>query len=272
MQLNSNNYILGVGEQGKERLTILNELFKKTSRNLLLQAGLTKGNHVLEIGCGTGEMTCWIAEQVGNAGRVYAVDISIEQIEIAKRQAKINGVDNITFINSSVFDLCDLPLFDFIYSRFIIMHLHEPYVALQTMLRFLKSSGHIICEEASNAVTCCYPPSPTFQKHRQLLRSLGEKKGFDFNLGEKIYSYFRDLNLQNIFVNFVQPILQTKRQKLIIPLLVTEVKNNYINNQLVTENEIDQLLKELYEFIEDDKYLVSFARTTQIYGQLKPTI
>ena len=135
----------------------MNQLFQKTSRNLLLQAGLTKGNHVLEVGCGTGEMTCWIAEQVGNAGRVYAVDISIEQIEITKQQAKISGVNNITFINSSVFDLCGLPPFDFIYSRFIIMHLHEPYVALQTMLRFLKRGGHIICEEALNAVTCWWP-------------------------------------------------------------------------------------------------------------------
>lgn len=269
MPLNTNNYLLGVGEQGKERLTILNELFEKTSHHLLLQAGLSQSQHVLEVGCGTGEMACWMAEKIGPLGQIFAVDSSDKQIEIAKQRAKIKGIRNITFINSSVFDLCDLPLFDLIYSRFILMHVDKPYVALQVMLRFLKTNGRIVCEEACNAVTCCYPPSLAFQKYRQLLLDLAVKKGLDFNLGDKIYSYFYDLKLKNIFVNFIQPVFQTKREKLLMPLLVKEAKNNFVSNHLASESEIDQLLKELEKIVEDDKYLVSFSRTTQIYGQLK---
>lgn len=56
---NNNTYVLGFGEQGQERLAILNELFESTSRDLLLKAGLTQGKKILEIGCGTGNMTSW---------------------------------------------------------------------------------------------------------------------------------------------------------------------------------------------------------------------
>ena len=40
---------------------------------------------VLAVGCGTGNMTKWIAKQVGDNGNVTAVDISHEQVKIAEQ-------------------------------------------------------------------------------------------------------------------------------------------------------------------------------------------
>ena len=101
MESSSNTYLLSVGTKGKERLDILNELFSETSHRLLLKAGLSKNQTILEIGCGTGEMTCWLAEQIGENGRVYAVDISAEQIDIAKKNAMKK---NLHFINFFIND------------------------------------------------------------------------------------------------------------------------------------------------------------------------
>jgi ubiquinone/menaquinone biosynthesis C-methylase UbiE len=265
------SYLLQVGDAGKERLGILNEIFSESSYQLLHWAGITQGSTVLEIGCGTGNMTCWIAQQVGSEGYMYAADISDEQIAIAKQQAKERRLQNITFIHHSVFDLTDLPKVDFVYARFVIMHLSEPLRALEGLRQFLKPGGRLICEEASNSAAYCYPASLAFQKTRQLLLALFQKKGIDFDLGEKIYSYFHDLKFKNIFTRFVQPIYQNKAQKRIILLLMLEIKQHYIDNGLATEEEINELIKELTTFIEDDRYLVSFPRTTQIYGSLEPT-
>jgi ubiquinone/menaquinone biosynthesis C-methylase UbiE len=263
----NDTYVLQVGEKGKERLTILNELFQSSSCSLLLEAGLSPGKKILEVGCGTGCMTNWMAEKIGPKGQIYAVDISAAQLDIARESAKKQKLENITFIENSIFDLKDLPQFDLIYSKFTLMHLSEPYKALEMMLRFLKPGGYIVCEEASNAITYCYPPSSTFQKSRQLLLSLAEKKKLDFNLGEKLYDYFRKLALENISVNFIQPIFKTPHQKKLILLLVEELKENYKYYDLASEQEIAHLLKSLSDFIEDDSYLVSFARTTQIYAK-----
>ena len=80
-----NEYVLQVGEQGFDRLKFLNGIFGEHSRNFLIRAGLKAGASVLELGCGTGSMTAWLAGAVGEAGSVIAVDASKEQIEIAKR-------------------------------------------------------------------------------------------------------------------------------------------------------------------------------------------
>ncbi len=266
----TNDYFLDVGEPGKNRLDILNEVFEEFSHSLLLKAGISKGKSILEIGCGTGHMTCWLAEQVGKSGQVYALDTSAEQIKIAAQNAAEKGLKNITFYQNSILDLLnltDLPLVDIVYARFILVYLKNPFQALELMLQSLKNEGYIICEEASNSVTYCYPFSSVIHRSRQLFLELAKEKGLDFDLGEKLYSYFHQLNLANIHAQFAQPIYRTKRQKLLIPLTFKEASNNYIAHALVDENEIKQLTEDLYKCIEDDNCLMSFPRTTQIYGQ-----
>lgn len=258
------NYILDVGKQDEQRLGLLDEAIGAGSRQLLLEAGLSAGKQVLEMGCGTGNMTRFIAEQVGESGRVTAVDISHEQLTIAKKNC--GGLKQITFIESAIFDLKELPQFDFIYCRFIVIHLPKPAEALQFMLRFLKPGGKIVCEEATNRVFCCYPYSSLYQKSRELLLMLADRKNLDFDFGEKLYGVFHDLKLKNIFVKFTQPIFTSKKLKKIIPLLMSSLKSQFIANNFITENEINTFIDELYHFIEDDRYLISFPRTTQIYG------
>ncbi|CAN5467374.1 class I SAM-dependent methyltransferase [soil metagenome] len=270
MQISTDNYFLDVGEEGKNRLEILNEVFSGFSSSFLLNAGISKGKSVLEIGCGTGHLTCWIAEQVGSSGQVYALDTSDEQLKIAKQHAVEKGLTNIIFIQSSILDLLnltELPLVDIVYARFILVFLHNPLQALEHMLQSLKVGGKIICEEACNSVTYCYPFSPSIHKSRQLFLELAKKKGLDFDLGEKLYSYFYKLNLKNINAQFVQPIYHTKRQKLLIPLTFKEACDSYVTHSLADISETKQLIADLYKCIEDNSYIMSFPRTTQIYGQ-----
>lgn len=269
--MKTDSYFLKTGQLGKNRLDILNDIFSESSRYLLSQAGIGLGKKILEIGCGTGVMTCWLAEQIGQTGHIYAVDSSAEQIEISQQRALEKGLNNITFIQRSVSDihLTDLPLVDFIYARFILVYLPSSFQVLEHILRFLKNDGHIICEEATNSVTYCYPFSPAVHKSRQLFLELAKRKGLDFDLGEKLYSYFYQLNLKDIHTQFTQPIYHTKQQKLLIPLTFIEASQQYLEHSLISEAETSKLITELYQCIEDDSYLMSFPRTTQIYGQKK---
>ena len=257
------NYIIGVGKDDEERLSLLNELFGKTRKDLLLKAGLTPGMRVLEVGCDTGNMTRWIAKQVGDNGHVTAVDISSAQIQIAKENCSESN--NISFIASSLFNLNLSKKFDLIYSRFLIMHLQNPFEGLQYLTQLLKPNGILVSEEATNSVTACYPESSAFRKYRELVIALFTKKNIDFDIGEKLYAYFQKLQLQDIQVNFVQPIYK-KHQKKIMIILMNELKNRYIEFGIATETEIQAFLNDLANFINDDQFLVSFARTTQIFG------
>lgn len=263
--MNKNSYLLAVGKKDEERLSLLNTLFSETSQRLLLKAGLTAGMRVLEIGCGTGNMTGWIANQVGKDGKVVAIDISEEQIAIAKEKNITHP--NIEFIVQSIFNLENLASFDLIYSRFVIMHQTDPCDALKNLVAQLKPNGIIVCEEASNIVAVCHPQSETFTRYRELFLSLFRMKNLDVDFGSNIYTCFLNLNLKNITANFIQPLYQGTSQKKMMLLFLTEMKSQYVKNNLISEKDIDQLISDMRTFIQDDRYMVSFVRTTQIYGK-----
>jgi len=265
--MKENNYVIGVGKEDEERLFLLNELFGKTSKDFLIKAGLTPGMRVLEVGCGTGNMTKWIAKQIGDSGHLTAVDISQEQIQIAKENC--SELNNVSFITSSLFDLQQEKSFDLIYSRFLIMHLQNPLEGLHHLKQLLKPNGILVSEEATNSITACYPKSPVFNKYREMVMSLFQKNNIDYDIGEKLYSYFQKLQLQDIHVNFVQPIYK-KNQKNMMVLLMNSLKHRYIELNITTEFEIQTLINDLSTFIKNDQYLVSFARTTQIFACNSP--
>lgn len=53
---------------------------------------LAEGQHVLDIGCGTGKQTLPMAEQVAAGGRVVAVDISEEAVAAVREGARAAGL------------------------------------------------------------------------------------------------------------------------------------------------------------------------------------
>jgi cobalt-precorrin-6B (C15)-methyltransferase len=59
------------------------------------KARLSEGAVVIDVGCGTGGLTVEAALQVGNKGRVYAIDEDPAAVELTKSNVHKFGVDNI---------------------------------------------------------------------------------------------------------------------------------------------------------------------------------
>ena len=60
----------------------------------LKAAGLTKGMTFIDLGCGEGFFAIPAAQIVGEKGRVYAVDINADAIELLKKNIRLNRVEN----------------------------------------------------------------------------------------------------------------------------------------------------------------------------------
>jgi SAM-dependent methyltransferase len=99
---------------------------------------LRPGENLLEVGCGTGQLTGWLAHRV-RPGRVVAIDFSPEMIQ--KASAKGGG-------EFRVADVCQDDLgqaeFDVALCFHSFPHFRDQAMALQNLARCLKPGGRLI--------------------------------------------------------------------------------------------------------------------------------
>ena len=115
-------------------------------RKTLQFSQLQSGEHVLDVGCGTGVLTRLVAEQVGNDGEVIGIDASSEMIQVAKR----NAVKAHSKANFQLSVVESLPFederFDIVLSSMMLHHLPpELKVAgLREIFQVLKPGGRLM--------------------------------------------------------------------------------------------------------------------------------
>ena len=60
--------------------------------------GLKQGMIIGEVGAGTGRMTMWLADRVGESGKVYANDIDRSALNHLRRRCKKDGFKNVEIV------------------------------------------------------------------------------------------------------------------------------------------------------------------------------
>jgi len=71
---------------------------------VLEQLGIKPGMSVCDLGCGNGFYTLLMAQKVGPTGKVYAVDIQPEMLQLLSRRAAEAKIEQIDMIHSTVRD------------------------------------------------------------------------------------------------------------------------------------------------------------------------
>ena len=261
------NYVLSVGEQFEERLLRLNAFSNPYSFAFLLRSGLKRGDHVIDVGCGIGELTCWLAEQVGPEGKVVAIDISVEQLELAKRRAKEKKLSNIEFYELSIYDLNKLnSQFDLVYSRYVIDHIVEQQRALQIMSDITREGGVICCESSAvNTRTAfSYPPILARDKLHAWFDSLRRLSICSSELGFRLPSMMRQLPLKNISIDLIQPTLKTHYQREHELLLLDECQYSFIKEGIATADEIEETRNGIAAAIANEKIEFFWFKVAQV--------
>ena len=100
------------------------------------------GKRVLEIGCGRGGFSCWIASQPTAPRELVAADFSSVAVAKGKAFADRQGLGNITWIEA---DIQKIPFpnasFDTVFSCETVEHVPDPQLALRELARVLKPGG-----------------------------------------------------------------------------------------------------------------------------------
>ena len=106
--------------------------------------GIQLHDHVLDIGCGTGQTTRQAARSA-QAGGALGVDISAPAIERAGELARAEGLGNVTFEHANA-QVHRFPQerFDLAISRFGTMFFDDPGAAFANISRALRPAGRLV--------------------------------------------------------------------------------------------------------------------------------
>lgn len=154
---------------------------------------LSEGDNVLEVGCGTGSTALLLAD---NVKQITASDISSNMIDIARNKAKDQQVENVNFIQSTLFDdTLEKRSFDVILAFNFLHLLEDTPEAIRRINELLKPEGLFISK------TVCLAEQ---SKLLRVLIYIMEKLGF-----APYVKFLRILELEEFITNENFQIIET---------------------------------------------------------------
>jgi ubiquinone/menaquinone biosynthesis C-methylase UbiE len=154
-----------MGHQGAGWLERPEREKEENPRKMLVALDLKPGMVVADIGAGTGYHTFRIAQKVGPTGKVYAVDIQKEMLDIIRRRMRKDDRKNVEPVLGTETDpklpagAVDLILMVDVYHEF-----SYPFEMTEAMLKALKPGGRLVFVEFRAEDK--NPPIPILDVHK----------------------------------------------------------------------------------------------------------
>ncbi len=189
-------YVTSHSKHERDRLVRQSRLFGSFTRQLFLDAGLTKGMRVLDVGCGVGDVSLLCADLVGPKGEVVGVDRDPLAVSAAQERVRAMWVRGVRFLEGELRTLAFDAPFDAVVGRFVLMHTADPAEALRVLLPYLRPQGIMAFQEMDFSVLpTSVPLSPLYERMLGWLRQTFELAGVELQMGFKLHATYVEAGL-----------------------------------------------------------------------------
>ena len=135
-------YVLAHHLKGeRKRLALMSELLDPMHRRNIEALGIIKpGARTLEVGCGNGSVSAWLAEQVSPGGKAVAVDLDLSLIEVRAPNLELRQDDIVA-------GPVERGSFDLVTARAVLHHVGDVEAAIKNLAASVRPGGALLLIE-----------------------------------------------------------------------------------------------------------------------------
>jgi SAM-dependent methyltransferase len=164
----TDSYVLGTAATERERLARQHATWRADTFTGWDQAGFRAGQRLLDLGCGPGFAALDLAERVGPAGTVLALDNAAPYLEHLQREAQARGLEQLRTLRfdlgtSSSSGQVEAAIgsgnWDGAWCRWLAMFLPDPAALIAVVAQALRPGGRLVLHEYVHWDTFALHPS-----------------------------------------------------------------------------------------------------------------
>lgn len=184
-------YVLDHHREGEgARLALMSRLLDPMHRRHLEALGVGPGSRTLEVGCGNGSVSAWLAGRIAPGGRAVAVDLDLSLCDADAPGLEFRHGD----IVAGPVDPAD---FDLVTARAVLHHVADPAAAVANLVASGRPGGaFLLIEPDFLPVSVAEPPEVHAFWAGWLAWS--REEGIDYFIGRKLPAMLAELELEDI--------------------------------------------------------------------------
>jgi SAM-dependent methyltransferase len=184
-------YVLDHHQEGeRQRLALMSRLLDPMHRRHLERLGVGPGARTLEVGCGNGSISAWLAGRIAPGGRAVAVDLDLSLLD-----ADVPGLE------CRQADILAGPVgpgdFDLVTARAVLHHVADAEAAVANLVTSAKPGGTVLLIEPDFLPVSIAEP-PEVRAFWQGWLAWSREQGIDYFIGRRLPAMLSRLGLKDV--------------------------------------------------------------------------
>jgi SAM-dependent methyltransferase len=184
-------YVLDHHLEGERaRLALMSRLLDPMHRRHLESLGVGPGARTLEVGCGNGSISGWLAERVSPGGEAVAVDLDLSLVEVRAPGLELRQAD---IVAAPV----DPGTFDLVTARAVLHHVADADAAIRNLVAGLAPGGAILLIEPDFLPVSVAAP-PEVKAFWDGWLAWSRDQGIDYHVGRALAPRLASMGLEAV--------------------------------------------------------------------------